>query len=103
MVVLWIAQSCHAKRRSSEGPEGGSLLWSRDIRKPLVSTFGEQTTNENGTENEEIVGWTSLIPPAEGIAVLDDLWVEPEWMGKGVGANLFLCVSNRARELGAVQ
>ena len=49
------------------------------------------------------MGWTSLIPPAEGIAVLDDLWIEPEWMGKGVGANLFLCVSNRARELGAVQ
>jgi GNAT superfamily N-acetyltransferase len=34
-------------------------------------------------------------------AVLDDLWVEPEWIGKCVGRRLFTKAVDRARELGA--
>jgi GNAT superfamily N-acetyltransferase len=48
-----------------------------------------------------VVAWTSLIPPMDGVAVLDDLWVEPGWMGKGVGSRLFVAARNRAAELGA--
>jgi GNAT superfamily N-acetyltransferase len=40
--------------------------------------------------DREIVAWAALIPPREsGVAVLDDLWVEPAWIGKGVGSRLF--------------
>jgi GNAT superfamily N-acetyltransferase len=49
----------------------------------------------------EIVAWASLIPPADGVAVLDDLWVDPAWIGRGVGGRLFQLAADRARELGA--
>ena len=45
------------------------------------------------------VGFASLI--AGEVAVLDDLWVEPEWIGKGIGARLFRAVAERAAALGA--
>jgi GNAT superfamily N-acetyltransferase len=34
------------------------------------------------------VGWASLIATSETCR-LDDLWVEPGWIGKGVGSRLF--------------
>jgi GNAT superfamily N-acetyltransferase len=49
----------------------------------------------------EIVAWAALIPPADGVAVLDDLWVDPAWMGHGLGGRLFRHAADRARELGA--
>jgi GNAT superfamily N-acetyltransferase len=33
--------------------------------------------------------------------VLDDLWVEPAWIGKGVGSGLFAAAREQARRLGA--
>jgi N-acetylglutamate synthase-like GNAT family acetyltransferase len=48
-----------------------------------------------------IVAWAALIPPADGVAVLDHLWVAPAAMGRGVGSRLFLLAADRARELGA--
>jgi GNAT superfamily N-acetyltransferase len=50
---------------------------------------------------EEIVGWAGLIPPVEGVAVLDDLWIKPQWMGKNIGSQLFSVARERAAELGA--
>ena len=48
------------------------------------------------------IGWASLIAGAEpGVVVLDDLWVEPAWIGKGVGSVLFRRAADRGRELGA--
>jgi N-acetylglutamate synthase-like GNAT family acetyltransferase len=49
----------------------------------------------------EIAAWAALIPPADGVAVLDDLWVDPVWIGHGLGARLFHLAADRARELGA--
>jgi GNAT superfamily N-acetyltransferase len=48
-----------------------------------------------------LVAWAALVPPADGIAVLDDLWVDPAWMGHGLGSTLFRLAAERARELGA--
>jgi GNAT superfamily N-acetyltransferase len=46
------------------------------------------------------VGFAALIPrPA--VAVLHDLWVEPAWIGRGIGTKLFQACALRARELGA--
>ena len=50
---------------------------------------------------EEIVAWASLIPPANGVAVLNDLWVEPDWIGEGIGSLLFSAARERAARLGA--
>ena len=49
----------------------------------------------------EIVAWAGLVPPANGVAVLDDLWVDPSSMGCGLGSRLFRLAADRARELGA--
>jgi GNAT superfamily N-acetyltransferase len=48
----------------------------------------------------EPVGWASLIPRAE-VGWLEDLWVEPAWIGRGVGRLLFEHVAEQARGLGA--
>ena len=49
----------------------------------------------------EIVGWVAIVPPAERVVVLDDLWVDPGCMGQGIGSFLFGIAADRARELGA--
>jgi len=46
------------------------------------------------------VGWASLIPRGD-VGWLEDLWVEPAWIGRGVGRMLFEHVKEGARELGA--
>jgi GNAT superfamily N-acetyltransferase len=46
------------------------------------------------------IGWTSLIPKDE-VGWLEDLWIEPDWIGKGVGSLLFRRAANHAKTLGA--
>lgn len=48
----------------------------------------------------EPVGWAALIPRDE-LGWLEDLWIDPPWIGRGVGRLLFEHVAERARELGA--
>jgi len=46
------------------------------------------------------VGWAALIPRGE-VGWLDDLWVEPAWIGQGLGRALFEHVAGEARQRGA--
>jgi GNAT superfamily N-acetyltransferase len=46
------------------------------------------------------VGWASLIPRG-GIGWLEDLWIDPGWMGMGVGSQLFRRTADEAKALGA--
>ena len=46
------------------------------------------------------VGWAALIPRGE-VGWLEDLWVEPAWIGRGVGRMLFEHVAAEARQRGA--
>jgi GNAT superfamily N-acetyltransferase len=48
----------------------------------------------------EPIGWASLIPRGE-VGWLEDLWIDPSWIGRGVGRLLFEHVADRARSLGA--
>jgi GNAT superfamily N-acetyltransferase len=48
----------------------------------------------------DVVAWASLIPKGRA-AWLEDLWVEPEWIGKGVGGRLFRHAAEHARRTGA--
>jgi GNAT superfamily N-acetyltransferase len=48
----------------------------------------------------DVVAWAGLIPQGK-TCVLDDLWVDPPWIGKGVGSELFRFAAERARGLGA--
>jgi GNAT superfamily N-acetyltransferase len=53
-------------------------------------------------EGREIAGWASLVPGDE-VAWLEDLWVEPPWMRRGVGSALFAAVADEARRRGAAR
>jgi GNAT superfamily N-acetyltransferase len=48
----------------------------------------------------ESVGFVALVPGSD-VWLLDDLWVDPAWMGRGIGRMLFTYASDRAREAGA--
>jgi GNAT superfamily N-acetyltransferase len=43
----------------------------------------------------------AIVIPKGAVAWLDDLWVEPDWIGRGVGTKLFQAAAHSARELGA--
>jgi GNAT superfamily N-acetyltransferase len=46
------------------------------------------------------VGWAALIPRGE-VGWLEDLWVEPAWIGRGLGRALFELVATEAKQRGA--
>jgi GNAT superfamily N-acetyltransferase len=48
-----------------------------------------------------VVGWAQVAPPVGGVAVLDHLWIAPEWTRAGAGTLLFRWAAARARERGA--
>ena len=48
-----------------------------------------------------IVAYASLLPPDQGVCELDDLWVDPPFIGRGIGSTLFAHAVDRARDLGA--
>jgi GNAT superfamily N-acetyltransferase len=47
------------------------------------------------------VGWAQVVPPVDGVAVLDHLWVVPESMRAGIGTRLFRWAAAWARQRGA--
>jgi GNAT superfamily N-acetyltransferase len=48
------------------------------------------------------IGFASLIPQGE-VCVLDDLWVDPDWIRRGIGTRLFEASAERALDLGAAR
>ena len=52
--------------------------------------------------NAAIIGWHAVIV-GQPVAVLDDLWVTPACMGKGVGRALFEHARHIAQQQGAVR
>jgi N-acetylglutamate synthase-like GNAT family acetyltransferase len=77
--------------------------YDRDFVRRWAEGLSFESTQERWVAevDGEIVAWAALIPPADGVAVLDDLWVDPAWMGHGLGGRLFRHVADRACELGA--
>jgi GNAT superfamily N-acetyltransferase len=47
-----------------------------------------------------VAGWSALQPGGD-VAWLEDLWVDPAYMGRGIGKALFLDAADRARAAGA--
>jgi GNAT superfamily N-acetyltransferase len=43
----------------------------------------------------------AVLIPKDDVCTLDDLWVAPDWIGRGVGSRLFRFCGERARHLGA--
>jgi GNAT superfamily N-acetyltransferase len=49
-----------------------------------------------------VVGWAAAIGKGD-VWWLDDLWIEPKWMGKGIGSRLFHHAAERGRRAGRVR
>jgi GNAT superfamily N-acetyltransferase len=49
-----------------------------------------------------VVGWAAAIGKGD-VWWLDDLWIEPEWMGKDIGSRLFRHMAERGRRAGRVR
>jgi GNAT superfamily N-acetyltransferase len=49
---------------------------------------------------EDDVAWASIVPQGD-VCVLEDMWVDPPAMGRGIGTRLFRLAAEQARELGA--
>ncbi|HZS31681.1 MAG TPA: GNAT family N-acetyltransferase [Gaiellaceae bacterium] len=64
-------------------------------------TFDDECERWVAEADGEVVAWAALLAGQDGIAVLDDLWVDPASFGRGIGTALFHRVEERARELGA--
>jgi len=47
------------------------------------------------------IAWAEILPPADGICVLEHLWVEPARMRRGAGSALFRHAAEGAAGLGA--
>jgi GNAT superfamily N-acetyltransferase len=56
---------------------------------------------ELAEEEGEVVAWSAIVRGDQGTYVLEDLWVVPRWMGRGIGAELFRRAADRARGHGA--
>lgn len=50
---------------------------------------------------DQILGFYALVPTAQ-VYELDDLWIEPAWIGRGVGTLLFQHAVTLARAHGGV-
>jgi GNAT superfamily N-acetyltransferase len=50
----------------------------------------------------QAIGWASLIPKQD-VWWLEDLWIDPEWIGRGVGTTLFRQAADHAASLGATR
>jgi GNAT superfamily N-acetyltransferase len=49
-----------------------------------------------------VLGWAAAIDKGD-VWWLDDLWIEPEWMGRGIGSRLFHHAADQGRRAGAVR
>jgi GNAT superfamily N-acetyltransferase len=53
-------------------------------------------------EDGAIAGWASSIPKGD-VCWLEDLWIHPAWIGKGIGSTLWRYVAEQAAARGAHQ
>jgi GNAT superfamily N-acetyltransferase len=67
---------------------GATLEFEADVERYVAEVDGT------------VVAYVSLVFGGD-VCVLEELWVEPEWIGRRVGSRLFRFAADRARELRA--
>ena len=109
----------HVRVRTVEPGEGERLReiaiaakghWGYDVdRVREWAAMGDFSPTGLGKKNfyiaatkDKTVGWAAAIDRGD-VWWLDDLWIEPEWMGKGIGSRLFRHAAEHGREAGAVR
>ena len=101
------AQAAHAERlRAIAQAAKGHWGYDRGLVERWASTydFPRQLREQEvlvAERDGEVAAWAAVTPPVDGVAVLEDLWVEPARIGEGIGSLLFSAICARAAELGA--
>lgn len=89
---------------ASKAHWGYDLDWVR--RWAARGDFSAEALRANEVQVADVEGrpiaWAALIARGE-VVWLDDLWVEPEWIGHGVGSLLFRWAVERGRALGGAR
>jgi len=70
-----------------------------DVPAALIRSGAVRVAEQDGA----IVGFSALLDPGSGACELDALFVEPDWMGTGVGRRLIDDARRIAREHGATR
>jgi ribosomal protein S18 acetylase RimI-like enzyme len=78
-------------------PQSWMKIWEPQLT--FISEYFEENESWVGEiDNKPIAFYT--LQNKDGIAWIDNLWVLPEYMGQGVGKQLFLDATSRARQMG---
>ena len=98
-----VTEADHERLRELTFESKAHWGYDRDFVRGWAEGLSFETDRERWVAelDGEIVAWAALALPVAGIAVLDDLWVDPTAIGRGVGSCLFGHAAERARELGA--
>jgi GNAT superfamily N-acetyltransferase len=83
--------------------------WGYDLERVRAWAAGGDYSDETLQAREvyvaeaegRAVAWAALLSKSDDEWWLDDLWVEPDSIGRGVGTALFRHAAARAKELGA--
>lgn len=91
-------------RRSSLSNAGdrGTLLAHPDALELSDVAVGEGRTRVATDVDGQIVGFVT-VAPGPGLVELEDLFVDPEWMRRGIGRHLVLDAVARARRAGIMR
>jgi GNAT superfamily N-acetyltransferase len=95
-----LTEIAHAAKRHWGYPESWIEEW-----RYFLTVLPEDIANNHGfigVVDGRLIGFSGL--ELDGAkAILHHLWVRPEWIGKGVGRNLFEYTENFARANGATR
>jgi ribosomal protein S18 acetylase RimI-like enzyme len=78
-------------------PERWMEIWAPQLT--FSSEFFKENESWVGEVNNKPIAFYTL-QNKDGIAWIDNLWVIPEYIGQGVGKQLFLDAISRARQMG---
>jgi GNAT superfamily N-acetyltransferase len=101
----------HDGERLQEIAIAAKSYWGYDLERVMqwaaTGDYSPQGLREKDvyvaeTQGSQVIGWASLILRDDACS-LDDLWVEPEWIGQRVGSLLFRHMVERAKQRGATR
>lgn len=97
-----LTEIAHAAKRHWGYPEAWIARWRDALTLTPAYIAGHAVFVAADAEGDRSRGFYSLAM-REMDAVLDHLWIAPEWMGRGLGGELLGHAMRTARELGAAR
>lgn len=92
-----LTQIALSAKRHWEYPERWMEIWTPQLT--FTTEYFEENESWVAVDGEKAIAFYTL-QDKNGIAWLENLWVLPEYIGKGVGKELFLHALNLARQRG---